>query len=159
MPKNRHDIGVETSGFTAVVVKQDDDGWKFLLLQRAETETYGGSWGFVTGSKRGEETIAQAVAREVLEEIELTEIRMFATEYIIQFYEPENDRIWLLPLIVVVAPQNVELVLSDENQAFVWLLPHRATHRVTWKKLEKAIDDIADELEIYPARNWVEIKA
>ena len=73
MPKNRHDIGVETSGFTAVVVKQDDDGWKFLLLQRAETETYGGSWGFVTGSKRGEETIAQAVAREVLEEIELIE--------------------------------------------------------------------------------------
>lgn len=159
MAQARHNIGIESPGFNAAVVKKDDDGWKFLLLQRAETETYGGSWGFVTGGKKGEETIAQAVAREVQEETGLTDIRMFATEYLVQFYEPENDKIWILPLIVVVVPLDAQVVLSAENQDSVWLKPHRARHRVTWKKLERAVDDIEEELELFPARNWVEIKA
>lgn len=157
MPQPRHSIGIESPGFSAAVVKQDDDGWKFLLLQRAETETYGGSWGFVTGSKKGKENIAQAVAREVEEETGLTDIRLFATEYVIMFYEPENDKVWILPLIVVVVPRASAVRLSPENQDFVWLLPHRAKHRVTWKKLERAINDVVEELELFPARNWVEI--
>ena len=159
MPQTRHNIGIESPGFNALVVKNDDDGWKFLLLQRAGTETYSGTWGVITGSKRQGETMAQSVARDVEEEIGLTEIRMFATEYVIQFYEPENDKIWILPLMVVVVPSDSELVLSDENDNFDWLLPHRACHRVTWKNLERAIEEVVDELELYPARNWVEMKA
>ena len=157
MPEPRHNIGIESPGFNAAVVKLDDDGWKFLLLQRAETETYGGTWGFVTGSKKYGETIAQAVAREVKLETGLTDIRMFATEYVIEFYEPANDRIWILPLIVAAVPHDAQVVLSEENQNFAWLLAHRAKHRVTWKKLERAISDVAEELEIFPARNWVEV--
>ena len=159
MPQTRHNIGIESPGFNAMVVKNDDDGWKFLLLQRAGSETYSGTWGVVTGRKQNSETVAQAVAREVAEETGLTEIRMFATEYVIQFYEPEDDRIWIMPLIVVVASNESEVVLSEENDSFVWLLPHRARHRVTWKNLERAFEEIDDELELYPARNWVEIKA
>ena len=82
---------------------------------------------------------------------------MFATEYVIDFYEPANDRIWILPLIVVTVPREAEVKLSVENQDFAWLLAHRAKHRVTWKKLERAISDVAEELEIFPARNWVEV--
>lgn len=159
MPDSRRNIGIESPGFNAAVVKQDDDGWKFLVLKRAETETYGGFWGFVTGGREGQETIAQAVKREVAEETSLTDIRMFATEYVIQFYEPENDKIWILPLIAVVVPNDSEIVLTDENAEFQWLTPHRAKHTVSWKNLVRAIDDITDELELYPARNWVEIKA
>ncbi len=157
MPEPRHNIGIESPGFNAVVVKEAEDGWKVLLLQRAESETYGGSWGVITGAKEGDETVAQAVAREVKTETGLADIRMFATEYLVQFYEPANDRIWILPLIVVVVPDKSEIVINDENQDFAWLLPHRATHRVTWKNLERAVSDIIDELEIFPARNWVEI--
>lgn len=159
MPQTRYNIGIESPGFNAMIVKNDDDGWKFLLLQRAGIETYPGTWGVVTGGKQGSETVAQAVAREVAEETGLTEIRMFATEYVIQFYEPEDDRIWIMPFIVVVVPSESEVVLSEENDDFVWLLPHRALHRVTWKNLERVFGDIDDELELYPARNWVEIKA
>jgi len=159
MPQPRRDIGIETPGFNAAIVKQDADGWKYLVFQRAESETYAGYWGFMTGMKKPGETVAGAVAREVKNETGLVNIRMFATEYVVQFYEPENDKIWMLPLIVVVVPADAPVVLSDENQQFFWLTSRSAKHRVSWKNLIRAIDDIADELEVFPAKNWVEIKA
>ena len=159
MTKSRRDIGIEPRGFSAAVVKQDADGWKFLVFQRAESETYAGYWSFLTGQKQDGETVAQAVAREIKHAAGFTNIRMFATEYLVQFYEPENDKIWMLPLIVVVVPSDAEAVVSGENQQALWLTSRSAKHRVSWRNLVKAIDDIADELEIFPAKNWVEIKA
>lgn len=158
MPQPRRNIGIESPGFNAAVVKKDEDGWKFLVLQRAASETYGGTWTFITGSKQGKETLAQAVARELKEETGLTDVRLWATEYVVQFYEPENDKIWILPLVVAVAPETAEIALSDENQQFKWLSPEKTRNRVTWKNLVRAVNDLVDELEIYPARNWVEIK-
>ena len=85
MPQTRHNIGIESPGFNAMVVRNDDDGWKFLLLQRAGTETYSGTWGVITGRKLEGESMAQAVVREVNDETALTEVRMFATENLIQY--------------------------------------------------------------------------
>jgi len=141
------------------VIKNDDDGWKFLLLKRSELETYAGMWGFVTGGKQGEETVAQVVLREVREETGLTPRAMYATEYLVQFYEPVYDKIWILPLIVAVVEPDSEVCLSEENCDFIWLPPTRAKHRVNWKNLMRAIDDLTDELEIFPCHNWVEIRA
>lgn len=159
MAQTRHNIGIESPGYNAMVVRQDDDGWRFLLLRRAGTETYSGTWGVVTGSRGNGQSMAVAVAGEVSKETGLTDLRLFATEHLIQYYEPENDKIWILPLIVVVVPAGSEVTLSPENDDSAWLLPHRALHRVTWKNLERAINEVVDELELYPARNWVEITA
>lgn len=159
MPQPRRDIGIETAGFSAAIVKQDADGWKYLVFQRAETETYPGYWNFLTGVKKGNETVAQSVVREVKEQAGLTDVRMFASEYVVQYYEPENDKIWMLPLIAVVVPPASEIRLSAEYQKYEWMTSRRARNRVSWKNIVRAIDDIADELEIFPAKNWVEIKA
>ena len=149
-------IGIVSPGVNVAVIKEDYDGWKFLILKRAE-ESYGGYWGFMTGSKRGEETVAQVVVRELKEETGLAPKRMFATEYLVQFYEPEVDKIWILPLIVAVVAPESEVVLSEENSEFRWLPAPKAKHLVSWKNLVVALDDISEELSIYPARNWVEI--
>lgn len=159
MPQPRRDIGIETAGFSAAIVKQDADGWKYLVFQRAETETYAGYFSFLTGVKKDHETVAQAVIREVNQQTGLVDIRMFASEYVVQYYEPENDKIWILPLIVVVVPLTSEIRLSAEYQKYEWMTSRRARHRVSWKNLVRAIDDIAEELEIFPAKNWVEIRA
>lgn len=151
-------IKVESPGVNVAVLRNTDDGWRFLLLKRSEEETYSGSWGFVTGGKRGDETVAQVVVREVAEETGLTPESIWATEYVVQFYEPEVDAIWVLPLIVAVVPVEAEVTLSSENSDYRWLAPHKAKHLVTWKNLDKAIDDITDEIEIFPARNWVRIR-
>lgn len=127
------------------------------MLQRAETESYGGSWGFVTGSKQGTETVAQVVAREVLEETGMKPESIWATEHTIQFYEPEVDKIWVLPTVVAVVPTDLDVKLNYENCDFRWTAPSKAKHMVSWKNLMHSIDMIVDELEIFPAKNWVEI--
>lgn len=156
---DRTNIKIESPGVNVAVVKKDDDGWKFLILKRAEGESYGGYWGFMTGGKRGDETVAQVVVRELEEETNLTPDSMWASEYLVQFYEPEYDTIWILPLIVAVVPQDAKVMLSPENSEFRWLAPKSARHLVSWNNLVRAIDNISEELEIFPARNWVEIKA
>jgi len=152
-------IKIESPGVNIAVVKKDYEGWEFLILKRAETESYGGCWGFVTGGKKEKETVAQVVVRELKEETGLKPTNMWATEYLVQFYEPEFDTIWILPLIVAVVSPKDEVKLSPENCEYRWLPPRKAKNLVTWNNLVKAIDDISDELEIYPAHNWVEIKA
>ncbi len=156
---NRTDIKIESPGVNVAVVKKDDDGWKFLVLKRAQTESYGGCWGFLTGGKEGDETVAQVVVRELKEETKLAPRSMWATEYLVQFYEPEYDAIWILPLIVAVVTPDSEVVLSKENEEFRWLEPRKARHLVSWNNLIQSIERISEELEIYPSRNWVEIKA
>ncbi len=155
----RVDIGIESPGVNVAVVRKEADGWKFLVLKRAVGESYGGYWGFMTGGKRKNETVAQVVVREMSEETGLVPISMWATEYLIQFYEPEYDKIWILPLIVAVVSDNCAVELSPENEEFRWLLPVKARHLVSWKHLTQAVDNIAEELELFPARNWVEITA
>ena len=156
--RDHTNIGIVSPGVNVAVIKEDYDGWKFLILKRA-VESYGGYWGFMTGSKCGEETVAQVVVRELKEETGLAPKRMFATEYLVQFYEPEVDKIWILPLIVAVVAPESEVVLSEENSEFRWLEAPKAKHLVSWKNLVVALDDISEELAIYPARNWVEITA
>ena len=158
MADEQRNIGIESPGFNAAVVRKDDDGWKFLVLQRAQDQSYPGFWGFVTGNKEGDETVAQAVYREMVEETGIKQMRIWASEYLVHFYEPENDKIWILPLIVVVVPEDSEVRLSPENQQALWLPAESARHRVSWRNLVVAISDLVDELDIYPAKNWVEIK-
>jgi len=152
-------IKIESPGVNVAVVKKDDDGWKFLVLERAENESYGGCWGFLTGGKRNSETVAQVVIREMGEETGLKPRSMWATEYLVQFYEPEFDTIWVLPLIVAIVDSDSEVKLSPENSKYMWLPSQQAKHRVCWRNLVQAIDEVTEELEVYPARNWVQIKA
>jgi 8-oxo-dGTP pyrophosphatase MutT (NUDIX family) len=150
-------IKIESPGVNVAVIRKTDDGWQFLILQRAETESYGGFWGFMTGGKRDDETVAQVVVRELNEETGLKPKSMWATEYLVQFYEPEYDSIWILPLIVAVVDENENVVLSNENSDFKWLDANNAKHLVSWKNLVDSVDNLSEELELFPARNWVEI--
>ena len=84
---------------------------------------------------------------------------MWATEYVVQFYEPEYDAIWILPLIVAVVDHEAEVRLSPENDEFRWLEARKARHLVSWNNLVQAIERVDEELEIYPAKNWVQLSA
>ena len=150
-------IEIESPGINVAVVKKETDGWKFLLLKRAARETYPGFWGFLTGSKENSETVPQLAVREMKEETGLAPEKLWATEYVFQFYEPTVDKIWILPVIVAVVPAESEVRLSAENSEFRWLDFKEAQKIVNWKNLQKALEDLAGELETYPAPNWIEL--
>jgi len=150
-------IKIESPGVNVAVLRKTDDGWQFLILRRADTESYGGYWGFMTGGKRDNETVAQVVVRELHEETKIKPKSMWATEYLVQFYEPEFDSIWILPLIVAVVEQDADVILSKENSDYKWLDATQAKYLVSWKNLINAIENLSEELEIFPAKNWVEI--
>jgi 8-oxo-dGTP pyrophosphatase MutT (NUDIX family) len=156
MPSNK-DRGIQSPGVNVAVVRKDDDGWKFLVLRRAQNESYAGFWGLLSGTKKAGDTVAMTVVRELKEETGLEATDIWATEYLTQFYEPEFDEIWILPLVVAVVSPDSEVQLSPENDELQWLPAKAARRRVSWKNLVVAIDNVADELEIYPARNWVQI--
>ncbi len=154
----RKSIPIESPGVNVAVVKKDKEGWRFLLLKRAYTESYAGAWGFVTGTKSDEETAAQIAVRELKEETGLDPKALWATEYVIQFYEPEFDKVWILPLIVAVVPPDSEVKLSRENDEFIWLGAEQARAQVSWKNLVRAIEDLSEELRRYPAPTWVSLE-
>ena len=151
------DRGIQSPGVNVAVVKKDDDGWKFLVLRRAEGKSYAGFWGLLTGTKKAGDTVAMTVVRELEEETGLEAENIWATEYLTQFYEPEYDEIWILPLVVAVVSSDSAVRLSSENDEFMWLPANKARRRVGWKNLVTAIDNVVEELEIYPAHNWVRI--
>ncbi|KAA3637532.1 MAG: NUDIX domain-containing protein [Calditrichaeota bacterium] len=159
MREKQKNINIESPGVNVAVVRKNLDGWEYLILQRAESESYAGYWGFMTGGKKGDETVAQVVVRELEEETQLKPKSMWATEYLVQFYEPEYDSIWILPLIVAVVSEKDQVNLSEENVDFRWLKPKQAKHLVSWNNLKESIDRVSEELEIFPAKNWVEITA
>ena len=150
-------IEIESPGINVAVVKKEADGWKFLMLKRADKETYPGFWGFLTGGREKDETVPQIAVREMKEETGLTPQKLWATEYVFQFYEPTVDKIWILPVIVAVVPADLKVVLSEENSEYRWLAAEDAQKIVFWKNLQKALEDIASELENYPAPNWIEL--
>ena len=150
-------IEIESPGINVAVVKKDADGWKFLMLKRAEKESYPGFWGFLTGGREKDETVPQIAVREMAEETGLAPQKLWATEYVFQFYEPTVDKIWILPVIVAVVPAEAKMRLSEENSEYRWLTAGEAQKLVFWTNLQKALEDINGELEIYPAPNWVEL--
>ena len=150
-------IEIEAPGINVAVVKKDAGGWKFLLLKRAAKESYPGFWGFLTGGRENDETVPQLAVREMAEEIGLKPQKLWATEYVFQFYEPTVDKIWILPVLVAEVADNSEIKLSSENSEYRWLEAEEAQKTVLWKNLRKVIGDIREELEAYPAPNWVEL--
>ena len=152
-------IEIVSPGVNIAVVKKDDDGWKILVLQRSDAGSYPGCWGLLTGRKEDHEVVAQIVTRELRARVGLTATRIWSTEHVIRFYEPEFDQIWMLPLIIAIVDADAKVDLQTEHSAFRWLDPFRAKRQVTWKNLYRAIENIAEELEVYPARTWVELVA
>jgi 8-oxo-dGTP pyrophosphatase MutT (NUDIX family) len=150
-------IPIESPGINIATIRRDGDSWKFLLVKRADAETYPGYWGLVTGGREGDETVPQLAVRELAEETGLRPERLWASEYCMQFYEPTVDRVWVLPVIVAVVSPAATVTLSEENAEYHWLMPEEAKKLVAWHNLRTVIDDISRELKSYPSANWVEL--
>ncbi|PJA97228.1 MAG: NUDIX pyrophosphatase, partial [Ignavibacteriales bacterium CG_4_9_14_3_um_filter_34_10] len=84
---------IESYLVEAHIVKIVDSKLEFLLLKRAESESYPGIWQMVTGSIDNNETAVETALREIHEETSLTPDKFWVVPNVNSFYSAEDDEI------------------------------------------------------------------
>jgi len=104
---------------------------EFLLLRRAPTALYAGSWRMPAGKLEPGETAWEAAFREVAEETGLEVERLWSVPFVNRFYEWEHDRLNDIPVFVAqVGPG--EPRLDGEHDAWAWVDLAEAKRRMLW---------------------------
>ena len=150
-------IPVVSPGVNCAVVRNGSQGWEVLLLRRASGSIYADHWGLVSGTKQEGETAPQVALREIAEETGLRPRSLWATEYVIQFYEPLKDEVWLLPVFLATVDEDAEPRLCKENSGYLWADLRIAKETVSWRNLATILAFIFEELANFPAKNWKQI--
>ncbi|MCB1755259.1 MAG: NUDIX domain-containing protein [Gammaproteobacteria bacterium] len=109
-------IPLNTATCTAVVLSQFDTGTKMLLMKRAKE----GYWCQLAGNIEQNETACQAIVREVSEEISCQVKTLYSADFIVQFYEPELNRMMMSPAFVVFMESDVPIILNEEHTDYRW---------------------------------------
>jgi dATP pyrophosphohydrolase len=149
---------IESPGVQFAVVRKVRDEWQFLIMRRSESQIYGGKTGFLGGAREKGETVYQTASRELKEETGFTAQAWWATEYVVSFYDPYFDKIFIFPLLAAVVASDAEPILCHEHDKYEWLPAEQAKNRVTWRHVKRELDDIAADLTSgYPPANWKEM--
>lgn len=80
-----------------------------------------GEWCQVTGKIERDETGWQAAVREVREETGVSEFALFTAGYCDSFYNPEADRIEVLPIFVALFAADQIVKTNHENTDYRWV--------------------------------------
>ena len=114
-----HQIPVRCYAVAAVLILEDNDN-QVLVLRRAESTPLGGAWGPVTGALEAGENASQAALREIQEETGLVPKRFYSADYCIQFYEPINRAISVIPVFVGFVSDDQTVALNWEHSDYRW---------------------------------------
>ncbi len=134
-------ISVDVGTIECYVVQPHPDGWRVLLLQRAENTIRPGSWEVVTGSIDAGERPEQAAVREMGEETGLPADRLYCVA-VQPFYLPRRSSIQMSVVFAAFVDAPGPVVLSEEHQHFEWLGVDAAVERSTWPRAGRTIRDI-----------------
>lgn len=117
---------------------------QFLLLKRAENESYPGIWQMVTGSIDENETAIQTALREINEETSLTPVKLWVVPNVNSFYSAEKDNICLVPVFVALINDDSKFQISNEHSNFKWVNNLEAKKLLAWSGQRKSVDIIYD---------------
>lgn len=109
-------IPINTSVVSGVAISDIDGVPKILMMKRANE----GFWCHVAGKIEEDEKAWQAIVREFREETEISVGQLYSAEYTEQFYEPQKNRIMIIPVFVVKCPPNQPVILNEEHTDFRW---------------------------------------
>ena len=147
MPRQRSNL------VSVYVLRGGTSSPQILLLQRAAGHAFAGDWQGVHGhiEERAGEAAWQAAERELQEETGLRALAWHRLDTIEQFYNAENDTIYLVPAFVALVPSGAAVRLSDEHQAFEWLSLEVAAQRSRWETQRRSFQLIAQAAQDWPA--------
>jgi dATP pyrophosphohydrolase len=153
-------IPVNTNLIASHIVRIRKTGQaEFLILQRSDSaKYYPGSWQILTGHVEQDESIVQAILREVQEETKLKPFSLYSLNYVSRFFETLDNSIYLVPLFMAVVPFSARIILDPkEHQRYNWCTIHQAQRLLLWQQYRRSLIHVQREfIERQPAK-WLKI--
>lgn len=128
----------------AHIFRKRDEEIEFLLMKRAEHETYPNVWQMVTGGVHSDETGYEAALREIKEETSLKPTSFWIVPRVNSFYYPKKDSVCMVPVFAAKVDENVSVKLSKEHSEFKWVDRAEAKKLLAWDGQRKSVDLIFD---------------
>lgn len=128
-----------------IIFKKDGLGQLlFLLLKRIPSR--GGFWQPVTGGVHPNESLENALSREILEETGIRDIkRAVNTQFTFEFNDNGND--YTEYVYGVEVPHDSAVNISAEHNAFTWATKEEAMVRLKWQTNKDALQRLCAILE------------
>jgi dATP pyrophosphohydrolase len=119
------------------------DRGEYLLLHRsAKDPLYPVLWQFVTGRVEEGETSLQAALRELREETGAEHVRLWVVPAVNSFYDPDMDRVNIVPLFAAQLDPGFQVRLSPEHATYQWLSYDEAMRRLVWPGQRSCLETV-----------------
>lgn len=124
-----------------VVLRPCSSGHEVLLLKRTG-ESMHGEWCQIAGGIEEGELAWETVLREMKEETDLTPERLYSADILEQFYEPDRNRISVVPVFVAYVPEGTEPTLNEEHSAWRWVTVEQARELVPFPGQREMLEKV-----------------
>ncbi len=114
-----------------------------LLLKRTGTRMPG-EWCQVAGGIEPGEKAWETAVRELHEETQLVPERLYSADILEQFYEPDRDRIAVVPVFVAFVAPEAEPILNEEHSDWMWTTIDKARELVPFPGQRKMLEEIRE---------------
>jgi type II secretory ATPase GspE/PulE/Tfp pilus assembly ATPase PilB-like protein/8-oxo-dGTP pyrophosphatase MutT (NUDIX family) len=123
------------------VIRPLPEGWKILVLQRANDTRCPGAWESVHGNLEDGEKPEEAARREITEETGLELSRLYNVT-VNPFYLHTYGAVQLAIVFAAFVDEPAQVTLSAEHQRYEWLSENEAVNRFVWPREREAISMI-----------------
>ena len=134
------EIPIRTYGTAVVLIRKGSTNDLFLLLKRKHAPA--GAWTYVAGKIEPGETAVQAAIRETAEETGLTIKTLSSADLCEQFYETDNDSLWIAPVFVGFVAEESEVTLNDEHSEYRWCTVEECMELLTFPGTRRIVETI-----------------
>ncbi len=143
MPTRADQLGpaVRVAYVDVLVLRGTGPDLEVLCLRRGPHRRSPGTWEAVHAHIDEGETPVETATREVKEEAGVEPLRLYNLSRVEAFYRHSTNEVVLVPVFAALAPDDAEVRISDEHDAFEWLPPERARERITWPRVRREIED------------------
>lgn len=133
--------------------------WEYLLLRRLPSR--GGFWQGVTGGVEGQESLADAARRELIEETRLLPIMLQSIDYSYSYpmdeglrqSHPEASEIEEHVFFAQVDGESEPLIDPEEHDRFIWCGLEEAIGLLHWPENKDALARVEEHLRRHRARH------
>jgi type II secretory ATPase GspE/PulE/Tfp pilus assembly ATPase PilB-like protein/8-oxo-dGTP pyrophosphatase MutT (NUDIX family) len=123
------------------VIRPLPEGWKILVLQRADDTRCPSAWETVHGHLDDDERPEDGARRELREETGLELTRLYNVT-VIPFYLHSFGAVQLAICFAAFVAEPAEVSLGPEHQKYEWLSPDEAADRFVWPRERESLDHI-----------------